>query len=360
MNELVRWCTVEDLFPKKRLKTDSVRAHLSILTTSASRMLRRTCSTGISPAYPAPQPKVLERSFPVPRGRMVTLGINWSWPWQENVKSYRLLTWHREVVAQKERGKQCYTVRLRKDWRQPHFTFSFMLSMASSTQPTVPSPPHTSTRTLPGGSRVHSWRALEGASSDRSNTWRRNDRHSESCSVQIVNSALTAKQMTTTVSVKGWFHVNKWRKRSRRTDLHRIQNGAEFSQQSLPHVVAAARVSQDQNRSPATATGRRQLQKHTHTHTSGLLKTHLGRCLNPVHRAPWSYPQHLAVLFRVSAAELVDVVEVVRRDDEAVELAQVTLVCICQAVHAVIVHCGLTPHTPGGGTEARKPIRKAI
>lgn len=100
--------------------------------------------------------------------------------------------------------------------------------------------------------------------------------------------------------------------------------------------------------------------RNTHTHTSGLLKTHLGRCLNPVHRAPWSYPQHLAVLFGVSAAELVDVVEVVRRDDEAVELAQVTLVCICQAVHAVIVHCGLTPHTPGGGTEARKPIRKAI
>lgn len=65
--------------PKQRLKVLSL-PHLSILTTSASRMLRRTCSTGISPAYPAPQPKVLDRSFPVPRGRMVTLGINWSWP----------------------------------------------------------------------------------------------------------------------------------------------------------------------------------------------------------------------------------------------------------------------------------------
>lgn len=70
-----------------------LKPHLSILTTSASRMLRRTCSTGISPAYPAPQPKVLERSFPVPRGRIVTLGINWSWPWHRTVhKSSRYVT----------------------------------------------------------------------------------------------------------------------------------------------------------------------------------------------------------------------------------------------------------------------------
>lgn len=48
-----------------------------------------------------------------------------------------------------------------------------MESMASSTQPTVPSPPHTNTRTLPGGSRVQSCRALEGVSWDRSNTCRR-------------------------------------------------------------------------------------------------------------------------------------------------------------------------------------------
>jgi len=54
-----------------------------------------------------------------------------------------------------------------------------MASMASSTQPMVPSPPHTSTRTLPGGSRVHSCRALEGASLDRSNTWREGGREGE-------------------------------------------------------------------------------------------------------------------------------------------------------------------------------------
>lgn len=45
--------------------------------------------------------------------------------------------------------------------------------------------------------------------------------------------------------------------------------------------------------------------------------------------------------------------------DEAVELAQVTLVCVRQAVHAVVVHCGLTPHTPEGGTGGHKPIRNA-
>lgn len=56
--------------------------------------------------------------------------------------------------------------------------------------------------------------------------------------------------------------------------------------------------------------------------------------------------QHLAVLIRVSAPELVDAVEVVRRDDEAVELAQVTPVSIHLAVHAVLVHCALTPDAP--------------
>lgn len=68
---------------KTLIKHASYDTNLSILTTSASRMLRRTCSTGISPAYPAPQPKVLDRSFPVPRGKMVTRGINWSWPWEK-------------------------------------------------------------------------------------------------------------------------------------------------------------------------------------------------------------------------------------------------------------------------------------
>lgn len=40
--------------------------------------------------------------------------------------------------------------------------------------------------------------------------------------------------------------------------------------------------------------------------------------------------------------------EVVRRDDEVVKLAQVAPL-IGQLVHAVVVHGGLTPHTPGGG-----------
>lgn len=69
--------------------------------------------------------------------------------------------------------------------------------------------------------------------------------------------------------------------------------------------------------------------------------------------------QHLAVLIGMPAAELVDTVEVVRRDDQTVKLAQVTLVWIRQAVHAVIVHCGLTPHTPEGGSERHNPVRKA-
>lgn len=51
------------------------------------------------------------------------------------------------------------------------------------------------------------------------------------------------------------------------------------------------------------------------------------------------------------AAELVDPIQVVRRDDKTVKLAQVTSVWVYQAVHAVIVHCGLTPHTPAGGPE---------
>lgn len=67
--------------------------------------------------------------------------------------------------------------------RQPCLTFSFIVSMASSTQPTVPSPPHTNTRTLPAGRRVHSWRALEGFSSDRSNTWRAKVKRDGSCHV---------------------------------------------------------------------------------------------------------------------------------------------------------------------------------
>lgn len=54
------------------------------------------------------------------------------------------------------------------------------------------------------------------------------------------------------------------------------------------------------------------------------------------------------------AAQLVDTVEVVRGDDEVVELAQVAHVSIRQALHAVIVHRGLTPHTPEGGAGGAK------
>lgn len=58
------------------------------------------------------------------------------------------------------------------------------------------------------------------------------------------------------------------------------------------------------------------------------------------------------------AAELVDKVEVVRRDDQTVKLSQVTPVWIRQTVHAVVVHCGLTPHTPEGGPEGHSPVSK--
>lgn len=47
------------------------------------------------------------------------------------------------------------------------------------------------------------------------------------------------------------------------SDLHRVKEGAKFSQQRLPHVVAAARVGQHQHRSPAAAAGRPQLQNNT-------------------------------------------------------------------------------------------------
>lgn len=49
----------------------------------------------------------------------------------------------------------------------------------------------------------------------------------------------------------------------------------------------------------------------------------------------------------MSAPKLVHMVEVVRRYDEMMKLAQVTLV-IGQVVHAIVMHCGLTPHTPEG------------
>lgn len=60
------------------------------------------------------------------------------------------------------------------------------------------------------------------------------------------------------------------------------------------------------------------------------------------------------------AAELVDPIQVVRRDDKTVKLAQVTSVWIYQAVHAVVVHCGLTPHTPAGGPERRNLVGEGM
>lgn len=57
----------------------------------------------------------------------------------------------------------------------------------------------------------------------------------------------------------------------------------------------------------------------------------------------------LAVLIRMPAAELVDMVKVVRGDDEAAELAQLTALPVRQAGLAIVVHHGLTPHTPAKG-----------
>lgn len=52
----------------------------------------------------------------------------------------------------------------------------------------------------------------------------------------------------------------------RRADLNGVQQDAKLSQQSLGHVVAAARVCQDEHRCPPASAERRQLQPHTHTH----------------------------------------------------------------------------------------------
>lgn len=82
-----------------------------------------------------------------------------------------------------------------------------------------------------------------------------------------------------------------------------------------------------------------------------------GTVLNNYHWAYLKQPTHLTILFRVSSAELVHVVEVVRRDDEAVELAQVTLACLQPAVHAVVVNSGLTPHTSEGGSKEHTHIK---
>lgn len=65
------------------------------------------------------------------------------------------------------------------------------------------------------------------------------------------------------------------------TDLHRIEKGAKFPQQDLPHVVTATCVSQDQHWSPATAAGKGQLQKQEHTKPISLNETALGRHNKP-------------------------------------------------------------------------------
>lgn len=58
--------------------------------------------------------------------------------------------------------------------------------------------------------------------------------------------------------------------------------------------------------------------------------------------------RHLAVLLRVAPTQLVDPVEVVRGNDETVELPQVAVLSVLLVLHAVVMHCGLAPHTPGG------------
>lgn len=131
------------------------------------------------------------------------------------------------------------------------------------------------------------------------------------------------------------------------TDLDWVEQGTKFPQQSLPHVVAATGVGQDQHWSPTPAAGRRQLQTHN-SMTFNLTATVTAGTFTPT---PW-LPRvlHLDELFWVPAAKFVDTVEVLRRDDEAAELAQVTQVFICQAVHTVVMNCGLTPNTPRRGT----------
>lgn len=58
----------------------------------------------------------------------------------------------------------------------------------------------------------------------------------------------------------------------------------------------------------------------------------------------------------MAAAQLVDLVEVVGGDDEAVEFTQVANVGSGKAVHAVVVNCGLTPHTP---EEEEEEVRRS-
>lgn len=123
-------------------------------------------------------------------------------------------------------------------------TFSFMVSMASRTHPTVPSPPHTRTRTLPGGKRVHNCRALEGGSSDRSNTWEKQNKFDYPSKHIYIKRDWIHRKRKTLAKCVNVSRVNFY--------LYRVQKGTKFSQQDLPHVVATSCVCQDQYRSPAT------------------------------------------------------------------------------------------------------------
>lgn len=71
----------QPIFPKLQKSTfGGSTTHLSSLIASASITFLKTCATGTSPAYPVPQPRVLDRSLPVPRGKTATWGMYFSCP----------------------------------------------------------------------------------------------------------------------------------------------------------------------------------------------------------------------------------------------------------------------------------------
>lgn len=89
----------------------------------------------------------------------------------------------------------------------------------------------------------------------------------------------------------------------------------------------------------------------THKHTNNALN----RESLKIHIIPlclYTHLHHLIVLIRVSVAEFVDMIEVVRWDDETVKLAQVAVLRFHQVAQAVIVYCVLTPHAPEVGSVA--------
>lgn len=68
------------------------------------------------------------------------------------------------------RGRTLAASKLMSPFNLKHNTFIFISSIASRTQPTVPSPPQTKTLTALQGSKVQSWSALAGAILLRSKT----------------------------------------------------------------------------------------------------------------------------------------------------------------------------------------------